>query len=255
MYALEGDQGQPQFHTTPSDRRTDGRGKSTFLRQFTTTLYLNDDNIHFTFIDLKAGLESQFFENLKRVDVYHDISMANYFLIRLSKTLQYRMSLLKANKCKDVLEYYKLPDEKKVLVPVPDSEVQPGLSRHVIIVDEAAELFLAGGDNKASDVQDAKRVLSQVARQGRSIGVHLVIATQRPDGRALDPQIKANLTGTLCFQMVNDTSSILVLGNGRATDLPSIPGRAIWKSGMEMVEVQTPYLDPQETEELLKGLL
>ena len=51
--------------------------------------------------------------------------------------------------------------------------------------------------------------------------------------------------------MVDDASSILVLGNGRATDLPRIKGRAIWKKGSELVEVQTPLL----TEEVTKRLL
>lgn len=53
--------------------------------------------------------------------------------------------------------------------------------------------------------------------------------------------------------MQNDASSISVLGNGRATDLPDIPGRAIWKSGPSMTEVQTPLMDPSEVEETFKS--
>ena len=125
------------------------------------------------------------------------------------------------------------------------------MERVLVVVDEAAEMFLVGNHASANEIQKARRVLSQIARQGRAVGIHLIIATQRPDTRALDSQIKANLTGVPCFPMANDASSLTVLGNGRATDLPSIAGRAIWKSGVEMTEVQTPFLSTEETEVLL----
>ncbi len=128
------------------------------------------------------------------------------------------------------------------------------LNREFIIVDEAAELFLASDKAKASDVQRARRILSDIARRGRAAGVHLIIATQRPDSRSLDPQVKANLPGVLCFQMVNDASSITVLGNGKATDLPPVPGRGIWKVGAQMIEVQTPFLSHDAASDLLKSL-
>jgi hypothetical protein len=54
--------------------------------------------------------------------------------------------------------------------------------------------------------------------------------------------------------MANDASSITVLGNGRATELPAIPGRGIWKVGAQMVEVQTPFLSHDAAIELLKPL-
>ena len=226
-----------------------GGGKSTFLRQMITTLYLKNEKMDFILIDLKGGLEFQLFENLERIKVVPSVASAINDLKRVEKMMNDRMGILKENKVKDIdaLAAKKLGTN--------DQETKPKfLNRLLLVVDEATEMFLAGAHASATEIQKARRIMSQVARQGRAVGVHLVIATQRPDVRALDPQIKANLTGVLCFPMSNDASSMTVLGNGRATDLPVIPGRALWKSGLEMTEVQTPFLTIETAEALLAPL-
>ena len=120
-----------------------------------------------------------------------------------------------------------------------------------MVIDEIAELFLAGAGRNVKDIQTARATVSKLARQGRAVGIHLILGTQRPDARALDTQIKANLPGKVCFQMADVASSMVVLGNGRARNLPGIPGRAIWQRGLKMFEMQTPYLDPSEVDALL----
>jgi DNA polymerase III delta prime subunit len=228
-----------------------GGGKSTFLRQFVTSLYLNNPSYEFSLIDLKGGLEFQLFENLPRVQVIGDVGGSVYLLQQTAQEIGLRMELLKANRAKDMAGYMAIPKEERKLPP--SFKKDHKLSRHIIVVDEAAELFLTGNHASSSDVQSARRILSQVARQGRSLGIHLVIATQRPDSRALDPQVKANLPGVLCFQMVNDVSSISVLGTGRATDLPPVPGRSIWKNSLDLVEVQTPFMTVNQASSLLES--
>ncbi len=218
-----------------------GGGKSTFLRSFITTLYLNSKDVRFTLIDLKGGLEFQIFEDLPRVEVLPNLNRAVESLHALHIELNRRVEILKMNKAKDLGEL----KGKKINRSIVNT-------RRVIIVDEAAELFLSGGGSDASKIIQARRILSQIARQGRAAGMNVVIATQRPDSRSLDPQVKANLPGVLCFPMQNDSSSITVLGNGRATDLPLIPGRAIWKEGPIMTEVQTPFLSIEEADRLLE---
>lgn len=229
-----------------------GAGKSVFIRQLVTTLYFNDPHCTFTLVDFKGGVEAQLFERLSRVTTPNTMEKALYQLSQMTDTIEYRMEVLKANNCRDIGQFLRLSKDKRQLPKARGAVTIPGFNRHLIVVDEAAEMFLANGKAKATEAQEARRILSQVARQGRAIGIHLVVATQRPDSRALDPQIKANLTGVLCFQMVNDISSILVLGNGRATDLPPVQGRAIWKAGYQMVEVQTPFLSDDEVNELFK---
>lgn len=120
-----------------------------------------------------------------------------------------------------------------------------------MLVDEAADLFLASAAVTAKQAAECRAILSAIARKGRALGVHLVLGTQRPDVKSLDPQIKANLTSVVCFQMKNNASSMTVLDSGRASHLPEIPGRAIWKKGNKMMELQTPHLTPAEVEVML----
>jgi DNA segregation ATPase FtsK/SpoIIIE, S-DNA-T family len=120
-------------------------------------------------------------------------------------------------------------------------------------VDEVAELFLAGGPVNAEQSKQASEIVGRISRLGRAPGIHLVLGTQRPDKRALDTQIMANLPGKLCFQMSDTASSMVVINNARARDLPGIPGRAIWQNGLTMVEVQTPYLQVEEANQLLNS--
>lgn len=208
-----------------------GSGKSTFLQQFITCLYRRNPQLGLTLIDLKGGLEFASLNSLPGISVVTDREEANRRLSDFPEMIGKRVHLLRSLGARSVEDLSSL----KVML------------RHVVIVDEAAEMFLSPEDNAA------KSILSQIARQGRALGIHLVMATQRPDTRALDPQIKANLTGVLCFKMLNDASSITVLGNGRATELPAIPGRALWKLGPQLTEVQAPYLHDEWSKELLEA--
>ncbi|MCJ8277386.1 MAG: hypothetical protein HRT44_11345 [Bdellovibrionales bacterium] len=222
-----------------------GGGKSNFLRQMITSLYVNNKKTHFTLIDLKEGLEFQIFKNLERVSVMEDFSSIVSQLGKLDKKLSERMALIKSQNCNDIDSYQKKMRSKGL-------KYNP-LDRHFIIVDEAAELFLASDKNELENVQKARASLSRVARLGRACGMHLVIATQRPDVKAVDPQIKSNLTGVLCFLVPNLATSMTVLSNGRAMHLPSeTPGRAIWKPGGTMTEVQTPLIPEEDINEALK---
>ena len=226
-----------------------GGGKSTFLRQMITTLYLSNPKYQFRLIDLKGGLEFQIFEGVDRIKVVPDVPKAIALIKSLEKSLEYRMQVLKLNGCKDIKAFFAKPIAERQF---PKGQYSEEISRTLVVIDEVAELFMANSEMKSKEVQQAKRLIWKIAAQGRAVGLHLVVATQRPDVKALDSQVKTHLVGVVCFPMVNDASSMTVLGNGRATDLPRIPGRAIWKSELDMVEIQTPFVSPEKVTELLR---
>jgi S-DNA-T family DNA segregation ATPase FtsK/SpoIIIE len=228
-----------------------GGGKSTMMRQAIVTLYLNNSDYEFTLVDLKEGLEFQIFRDIKRMTVAGSVSEALSALERLWSELTSRMGVLQAAKCKDIDGFNQLDETKRkeILDKLLDKPLS--LGRHVVVIDEIAELFLASTFIPAKDSQRAREIVSKIARQGRAVGLHLLIGTQRPDARALDTQIKANLVGKVCFSMADLHSSMVVLGCARAKDLPHIPGRALWQKGLGLSEVQTPLILPEEVETLL----
>jgi hypothetical protein len=226
-----------------------GGGKSTFLRQMIASLYLRNKDYEFRLIDLKGGLEFQIFEGMERIKVVPDVARAITLIRTFERSLKFRMETLKMNKCKDITAFFAMPSTERIY---PEGQYREIISRTILVIDEVADIFMASTEVISKDVQEAKRIIWKVGAQGRAVGLHLIVATQRPDVKALDSQIKTHLVGVVCFPMVNDASSMTVLGNGRATDLPRIPGRAIWKSDLDMVEIQTPFITPDEVLKLIK---
>ncbi|UNX53923.1 FHA domain-containing protein [Georgenia sp. TF02-10] len=96
-----------------------------------------------------------------------------------------------------------------------------GLPRLLVVVDEFRTLA-----QTHPDVLDA---LVRLAAQGRSLGVHLVLATQRPGG-AVGPDVRANLTARLCLRVLDPADSLDVLGTAAAAALPVHPGRAVLRT-------------------------
>lgn len=227
-----------------------GGGKSTFLRQMITTLYYHNPNYEFSLVDMKGGLEFQIFENRKRISVVDSIQSAKQKFERLDEVLKDRFKTLKENNCKDIDEFYKKPLAERKLAngTRPESLNMP---RQILVIDEAAELFLGSGKGSISSVQEITRIAIRLAAQGRAVGIHLIVATQKPDANAISTQIKANLVGIISFPMATFGASMSILGNGRAKELPAIPGRAVWRNGLDQYEVQTPFLSPDQAKSVL----
>ncbi|MBW8767605.1 MAG: hypothetical protein JF630_15750, partial [Geodermatophilales bacterium] len=112
------------------------------------------------------------------------------------------------------------------------------MARLVIVVDEFATL--------AEELPSFVPGLVAIAQRGRSLGVHLVLATQRPAG-VVSPEIRANCTLRICLRTTDEADSRDVLGTPQAAHLPvDLPGRAYLRSGsgtptaLQVASVATP---------------
>jgi S-DNA-T family DNA segregation ATPase FtsK/SpoIIIE len=225
-----------------------GGGKSTFLRQMICGQYLGDRELEIVLVDLKEGLEFQLFENLPRIQITATARETVDTLTRVEDQLTKRLQLLKKEKLRDFVELRQRITAGKLQ----DQLGTPG--RILLVIDEFAELTSTGGLLNLAEIQSCRRIVNRISRLGRAAGIHLVVATQRPDSSVLDTQIRANLPVKLCFQMSDMHSSMVVLGNASAFELPSVAGRAVVQRGFSNTEVQTPFLGSDEAEKLLSGL-
>ncbi|MGY1754975.1 FtsK/SpoIIIE domain-containing protein [Blastococcus sp. SYSU D01042] len=109
---------------------------------------------------------------------------------------------------------------------VPDLAALPGgveLARLVIVVDEFATLV--------EELPAFVPGLVGIAQRGRSLGIHLVLATQRPGG-VVSPEIRANCTLRICLRTTDESDSRDVVGTPAAAHLPvHAPGRALLRTG------------------------
>jgi hypothetical protein len=227
-----------------------GGGKSAFLRQMITTIKVNQPESEFYLLDFKGGVEFWQFEKLPGMRVVSDIAKAARAMREIASSIELKTKKLREMNLTDIKYFFESDQFKRMTTEEKRSHT---LGRRIIIVvDECAEIFLFGLGHPAEHTRELRAAMSRITRLGRSVGIHAVIATQRPDKNAVDPQVKTNLPTTVCYRINDIGGSLAVLGNSRATDLPNFPGRAILKSGSEEVEIQTPFLDPKESVKILE---
>ena len=194
---------------------TTGAGKSEFLQAWILGMAhsLSPDRLTFLFIDYKGGAAFAKCVQLPHcVGLVTDLSphLVRRALRSLGAEIRYREHLLNAKGAKDLLELEKSGD--------PDCP--PSL---VIVVDEFAALV--------SEIPEFVDGVVDVAQRGRSLGLHLILATQRPSGVIKD-NLRANTNLRIALRMADEDDSKDVLGSSVAAHFdPAIPGRAAVKTG------------------------
>jgi energy-coupling factor transporter ATP-binding protein EcfA2 len=220
-----------------------GGGKSNFLKTATSTLTLNNPEAEVYFFDFKGGMElADLLNNLgqsqKNFSWKEGTVACAEELAKIGARLDTRFAAIAGAGVASYDEYLK----KQISTKNADNEVvkPERMKKMYIIIDEIAQLYSRSPGVSKEKVLEAREAVNRIARQGRAAAVHLIVATQKPDSTSFDQTVKSNLPAVLCFPMSTQASSVTALGTKRAYELdPGVKGRAIWKYGPRMSEVQT----------------
>ena len=205
-----------------------GSGKSEFLRTWIAAMALsaNPTDLSFLLIDFKGGGAFGALKQLPHVVGYADDltiggSLANRLLDSLRAELDYRKARFKdAGHVGDLGGYRRQRGQNPQL---------PAIARLVIVVDEFAEL--------KQEIPDFVDGLVNVARVGRSLGVHLVLATQQPAG-VVSGQIRDNANLRVCLRVLDPGTSVDLVGTPVAAGFSSTErGRAVVTVGADTTPI------------------
>ncbi len=201
---------------------TTGSGKSEFLRTLITALCVrySSEALNLVLIDFKGGSTFDEFNRLPHVtDVVSDLDVEQIdrMLTGLQIEIHRREQVLREMNARDIASV---------------ASNDRSLSRLVIVVDEFAVL--------AHRYPEHMKTFVAIASQGRSLGLHLVLASQRVTG-AITDDIRANTDLRIAFRVADTSESRDVVGCAEAAQISKAhPGRAlVVGSGGEVVEVQT----------------
>ena len=213
---------------------TTGAGKSEFLQSWILGMAAahSPTRVNFLFVDYKGGAAFADCIHLPHsVGLVTDLSphLVRRALTSLTAELRRREHLLNKTKAKDLLELERRNDP----------ECPPSL---VIVVDEFAALV--------SEVPEFVDGVVNIAQRGRSLGLHLILATQRPAGVIKD-NLRANTNLRVALRMADEADSSDVVGTPMAATFdPSLPGRAIAKTGPgRLTSFQSAYAGGWTTKE------
>jgi S-DNA-T family DNA segregation ATPase FtsK/SpoIIIE len=205
---------------------TTGAGKSELLQAWILGMAVahSPQRLTFLLVDYKGGSAFRDCVNLPHtVGLVTDLSphLVRRALASLSAELRHREHILAKYKAKDLVEL-----ERRGEVAAPPSLV--------IVVDEFAALV--------QEVPEFVDGVVNVAQRGRSLGLHLILATQRPAGVIKD-NLRANTNLRMALRMADEADSEDVLGTTAAAYFdPALPGRAVSKSGPgRLTPFQTGY--------------
>lgn len=149
-----------------------------------------------------------------------------------------RYDLLKAAGCRNLKEYNKKFVERK-LNPNKGHRYLPYI---VLVIDELADLMMTAG-------KEIEAPIARLAQLARAIGIHLIVATQRPSVNVITGVIKANFPARLSFRVTSKIDSRTILDTGGADQLVGM-GDMLLSNGSEITRLQCAFLDTPEVEKI-----
>jgi len=222
-----------------------GQGKSVGLNAIITSLLYkkHPSQLKFVLVDPKkveltlyTALEKHFLAKLPDAEeaIITDTDKVINTLNSLCIEMDTRYSLLKDAKVRSIQEYNDLFVARR-LNPNNGHRFLPYI---VLVIDEFADLIMTAG-------REIESPLTRLAQLARAIGIHLVIATQRPTTNIITGTIKANFPTRVAFRVMSSVDSKTILDEPGANQLIG-RGDMLINTGNEMVRLQCAFLDTPE---------
>ncbi|MDP5120319.1 MAG: DNA translocase FtsK [Spirosomaceae bacterium] len=226
-----------------------GQGKSVGLNVILTSLLYKKHpaEIKFVLVDPKK-VELTLFNKIERhflamlpgseEAIITDTKKVIHTLNSLCIEMDSRYDLLKDAQVRNIREY-NTKFAKRRLSPEKGHKFLPYI---ILVIDELADLMMTAG-------KEVEQPIARLAQLARAIGIHLIVATQRPSVNVITGLIKANFPARLSFKVTAKVDSRTILDTGGAEQLVG-NGDMLLSMGSSTVRLQCPFVDTPEVEEI-----
>ncbi|MGQ1890588.1 DNA translocase FtsK 4TM domain-containing protein [Thermophagus sp. OGC60D27] len=226
-----------------------GQGKSVGLNAIITSLLYkkHPSQLKFVLVDPKkvelsiySKIEKHFLAKLPDEDepIITDVQRVVNTLHSLTIEMDQRYELLKKAHARNIKEYnHKFV--KRQLNPEKGHRFMPYI---VVIIDEFADLIMTAG-------KDVEMPIARIAQLARAVGIHMIIATQRPSTNIITGVIKANFPTRVAFKVASMIDSRTILDSPGANQLIG-RGDMLITQGSDLIRVQCAFVDTQEVEKI-----
>ncbi len=226
-----------------------GSGKSVGINTIITCLLYkcHPDDLKFVLIDPKK-IELSLYRNIQNhflavlpgaeEPIVTDTSLALETLESVTSEMDERYDLLKMAMVRDIKSY----NEKFKTDELDEELGHRHLPYIVVIIDELADLMMTAG-------KQIEEPIARLAQLARAIGIHLVVATQRPSVNVITGTIKANFPARIAYQVASKVDSRTILDVGGADQLVG-RGDMLFTNGAGMTRIQNAYVSTEEVEEI-----
>ena len=226
-----------------------GQGKSVGINAIITSILYKKHpaEVKFILVDPKK-VELTLFNKIERhylaklPDSDEPIITDTKKVVRTLKSLciemDKRYELLKDATCRNIKEYNK-KYKTRILNPNDGHKFLPYL---VLIVDEFADIIMTAG-------KEVETPIGRLAQLARAVGIHLIIATQRPSVNVITGLIKANFPARIAFKVTSKVDSRTILDSGGADQLIG-NGDMLYTKGNDLIRLQCGFVDLDEIEKI-----
>ena len=224
-----------------------GQGKSVGLNAIVASLLYSKhpSDLKFVMVDPKKveltlynRIERHYLAKLPDSEdaIITDVKKVVRTLNSLCIEMDQRYDLLKAAQCRNIIEYNEKFKTRRLL-PTEGHRYLPYI---VLVVDEFADLIMTAG-------RDVEAPIARLAQLARAIGIHLIIATQRPSVNIITGSIKANFPARIAFRVISAVDSKTILDQSGANQLIG-RGDMLLSTGNDLVRLQCAFIDTPEVE-------